>query len=418
MPVWLTDVAYLTADGRLGHADLALEDGVIADVADASGGRPGALDCSPYVVVPGLTNAHFHGASTILRGLNVGLDLREWGGDSPQGRLQDRLFRWLDEEASYGELATLCRKEYVDLLRQGVTLTADSGFAEGSTAQQLADVRDQVGLRGCVDAYDDVEQMPATGFSGHLPEEEDLTAAALDKAARHREACDPIFTTHCLETGWRREKAIADWGKSSVQVFADRGLLGRKTVLFHGCRMDDDDIATVAAAGASVVHCPVSNLASTGLIAPTARWLDAGVNVALGTDFANTNVWEVLRTAWMLFGAQGRRGLDVPRQVLAMATRGGALAYGREDLGEIVAGRAADLIFLDAAAIAPHVDRADVSTVAHAILTQGRAGIVRHVMVGGRWVLRAGEPTLVDGAGIETAYDALVQRVWGPTTSR
>ncbi len=416
--MWLAGVAFLRPDGRLGRGDVAVEDGVIAEISNPGARRPDALDCSPYVVLPGLTNAHFHSPSSVLRGLNVGLELYDWGGDSPQGRLQERLFRWLDEQASYDELAALCRREYVELLRQGVTFCADSGFAEGITPHQLAGVREEVGLRGCVDAYDAIDDVGPDRFSAHLPEEEDLTVEALDAAARRRDALDPIFTTHCLETDWRREKALADWGKSSVQVFADHGLLGRKTVLFHGCRMDDRDIAAVRAAGASVVHCPVSNLPSTGLVAPTARWLDAGINVALGTDFANTNFWGVLRAAWMLLGQQGRRGLDVPRTVLSMATLAGAVAYVRDDLGEIAAGRTADLVFLDAAALAPYVDRDDVSTVAHAILTQGRTEIVRHVMVGGRWVLRDGQPTLIDGAGIEEAYGDLVRQLWQPLAGR
>lgn len=163
------------------------------------------------------------------------------------------------------------------------------------------------------------------------------------------------------------------------------------------------------------MHCPVSNLASTGLIAPTAAWLDAGMRVALGTDFANTSFWEVMRTAWLLLGAQGRHDAGGPARVLQMATRNGALAYGRPDLGEIAVGRAADLVFLDAGRLLPYVDRDDVSTLAHAVLTQGRAEIVRHVLVGGRWALRNGETTLVDGDDVDQAYKALISRLFDPT---
>lgn len=409
--MWLSDVSYLTLEGRLGHADLGVESGLITEMAPAGGDRPASFDCSPYIVLPGLVNAHFHCASTVLRGLDVGLELIEWGGESPQGRLQDRLFKWLDDPAEAEGIAAVCRKEYLDLLRQGVTFVADSGFGEGLGPQESASLFDEVGLRGCVDAYDAIDTLPVEAFCAHLPEEEDMTSDALDAAVRRREQLDPIFMTHCLETDWRRDRVLADWGASSVHVFAEQGLLGPKTVLFHGCLTGDDDIAAIAAASSSIVHCPVSNLASTGLVAPTARWLDAGVRVAVGTDFANTNLWEALRVTWLLLGQQGRRGLDVARLVLRMATRDGALAYGRNDLGEIVVGGRADLALLDADAMLPYVDRGDVSTIAQAILTQGRSQIVRRVMVGGRWVLDEGGPTLVDGKAVDQAYSGVLRRL-------
>jgi len=259
--VWLFDAAYLTPEGRLARADLAVDRGVVADITRPSAGRPGSVDCSSYVVIPGLVNAHFHSQSTALRGLNVGLQLYEWGGDSPRGQIQNRLFRWLDEQASPEETAVLCRKEYLDLLRQGVTFVADSGFAQGLEPTVLLGVLREVGLRGSVDAYEAIDRLgDQTGLSAHLPEEEDLTAETVAAAVRRRTQLDPVFTTHCLETDWRRERVLADWGVSTVRLFADQGLLGPKTVLFHGCRMDEDDAALVVEAGlrSCIARCPTS----------------------------------------------------------------------------------------------------------------------------------------------------------------
>ena len=423
----LTDACYLRPDGTFGRADILVRDGVIAEIAEiaAAGSRPSDLDCSGYVVLPGLVNGHYHSQATLMRGLEAGLELFDWFGDSPGGRAQSAVGAWLDDAANLTDIETVVRHEYVTLLRQGVTTVADCGVSEAVPPTLLADLGDQVGMRVIAQAYDDwIERVEDPDrYTVNIESEESLTREYVERAVGWRDRYRPRFAGHCLETVPRRERVLADWGRSTIAVLDEHGLLGPRTVLFHGCEMDADDVAAIARTGAVVMHCPVSNLGLHGRIPPAVEWRRAGITVGLGTDWGDTDMWGVLRAAWLLqqrvpdqpesrtAEEVGARILSTDRathaDVLRMATRGGAVGYGRDDLGEIAAGRTADLVLLDAARLRPYVHRADVSTLASAILACAGPGVVRHVLVAGKWALRDGEPTRVAPMPLAAEYDRI-----------
>lgn len=410
--VWLTRARYLAPDGTFGEADLEVADGVIGRIEPA-GSQPSDVDCSGLVVLPGLVNGHFHSQSTAVRGLEFGYEIFDWFGDSPAGRAQQRVGAWMDDPANLDRIAAVIRYEYLTLLRQGVTMVADCGFGEHSP-RLLADAGAAVGIRSLPQAYDDwVEKVPdPAGVTVNIESEEDLTAEAVALAERYRDEYQPIFALHCLETVRRRELVVERWGASTIEVLRRHGLLGPRTVLFHGCEMDRADVALVAEAGAAVMHCPVSNLALHGRIPPAVEWRRAGVTLGLGTDWGDTDMWGTMRAAWLLQQREPDRPRRAsPADVLRMASRGGALGYSRDDLGEIASGRSADLVLLDADRLGPA--HRDPDTLAWSVLTDGSAALVRHVLVGGEWVLRDGAPTRVDGEAVGAEYRQIVAELTG-----
>lgn len=424
--MWLTDARYLRPDGTFGRADLLVRDGVVAEVAPA-GSRPSDVDCSGYVVLPGLVNGHYHSQATLMRGMEAGLELFDWFGDSPGGRAQSRVGGWLDDPANLTELADVVRHEYVTLLRHGVTTVADCGSSEAASPTLLADLGDEVGVRVIAQAYDDwIERVddPAR-YTVNIESEEDLTREFVERAVGWRDRYRPVFAGHSLETVARRELALAAWGRSSIAVLDEHGLLSPRTVLFHGCEMDADDVATLARTGAAVMHCPVSNLSLHGRIPPAVEWRRAGVTVGLGTDWGDTDMWGTVRAAWLLQqrlpDQPAYRGADEPgplstdrathADVLRMATRGGALGYSRDDLGEIAPGRTADLVFLDADRLRPYVDGPELSTLAAAVVTSAGPGVVRHVLTAGEWALRDGAPVRVDADALAATYHRIAAAV-------
>jgi len=410
---WLCGGTVLTPQGRLRECDLAVEAGRIAELAPRSPGRAG-LDCSGLLIIPGLANAHFHGASTLLRGLNAGLQLAEWGGESPAGREQARLFGWLDGEASDRQVQALAAYEYLEQLRQGVTFVADDGLAEGR-ARGLAAAMDEVGIRGVVNAQEQAASLAREDpgrYLAPLPDEDELSPAALREAVILAAGLGSVrLAAHCLETRARRERVLAEFGRSTIEVFAGAGLLRPGTVLYHCAHTQEPDVELIAASGTALVHCPVSNLFG-GDVASTGRWLAAGLTVGIGTDFARTDLWEAARLAYLLL--RGQLGGAAPAlEVLRWATEGGQRAYGYPDRGRVEPGAAADLVLLDAARLAPVVDRPGLSTAAYAVLADTRPSCVRHVLVGGRAVLTNGEPAVADAAGIARRRHDLVARVCG-----
>jgi len=131
------------------------------------------------------------------------------------------------------------------------------------------------------------------------------------------------------------------------------GLLGPSLAAVHMTQLSDTEIEQVARSGASVVHCPESNLKLASGFCPTQRLLDAGINVALGTDGAASNndldMLGEMHTASLL----GKGVADDPSalpaaDVLRMATLNGARALGMaEETGSLVIGKAADITAID-----------------------------------------------------------------------
>ena len=169
----------------------------------------------------------------------------------------------------------------------------------------------------------------------------------------------------------------------------------------------------MASAEASIVHCPSSNLKLGSGIAPIAALLDAGVNVALGTDGAASNnrldLWQEMRTAALLAKGATRDPTSLPaHQALRMATLAGAYALGRShDLGSLQPGKQADVISVDIDGVenAPIYDPASA-----AVYVLGRDH-VRDVWVAGRQVVDDGQCTTVDQVSAAAAVQEWAEKL-------
>lgn len=162
------------------------------------------------------------------------------------------------------------------------------------------------------------------------------------------------FHTHVLETRVQAQTGHMLHGKSLIAYMNDLGVLGRNTAIAHSVWVDDADIATMGAAGVSVLHNVISNLKLGSGIAPARRLLDAGVTLALGTDGVSSNdtasVWELMRFAGLVHNVTDPdpdRWMSAA-EILSMATIGGARsAMLDHHTGSLEPGKAADLLMLD-----------------------------------------------------------------------
>ena len=123
------------------------------------------------------------------------------------------------------------------------------------------------------------------------------------------------------------------------------GLLSPGTLAVHCLDVDRTDVNVLARSGASICVCARSNLALHGRLPLIEEFLDAGINVALGTDSLasspSLNLFEE-----MAFVADNYPGLR-PEVILGMASINGAMALRRSDLGTIKPGQTARLIFVE-----------------------------------------------------------------------
>ena len=137
-----------------------------------------------------------------------------------------------------------------------------------------------------------------------------------------------------------------------MQYFESIGVFDVPVIAAHCVWVDDKDIEILAKCGATVALNPASNMKLASGFAPVQKLLDAGVNVALGTDgMASNNNHDLFQDMYLMGTIYKGHELDPaiisPKQVIAAATRGGALAQGRCDCGLVKVGMKADLTVLD-----------------------------------------------------------------------
>ncbi|GAB5373649.1 MAG: amidohydrolase [Acuticoccus sp.] len=212
--------------------------------------------------------------------------------------------------------------------------------------------------------------------------------------------------SHLLEakTQWAMADRRCDNG--FVAYLADHGLAGPKSSFAHFVWFDERDLAAAAAAGVNAVHNPASNMILGSGIQPLLKLVDAGVNVAFGSDGLNVghmSMFEKARLAALLprvVEADPDRWLLAPA-ALRMATVNGAATLGRPGaVGTLEQGQLADLVVLDGDTIALS-PRGDLPA---QVLFYETGANVRDVYVGGERVLKDGKPTRFDAA--ETLAEA------------
>ncbi|MFJ8747047.1 amidohydrolase family protein [Embleya sp. NPDC127516] len=417
----VTGGAVLTADA----ADTYIPDGAVAIeggriFAVGTAGELGAryraaptLDARGCLVLPGMVNAHAHSAMTLFRGRADDVDLQVF---------LERLVAAESAVLTAEVVRVAVRLALAESIRAGVTTAMDmywfpeAGLAAAAEAGfRLVTGPTFMDVPGPPDGLDFAARLrlaPAllgrsttrcvTPHSAYTLAPEQLLAVA-ELAREH----DALLHIHAAENAVEVANVRARYGRRPVELLHDLGLLRPGTLLAHAVCLTGEEIALIAASGAGVAHCPVSNLKLASGVAPLPELLAAGVPVGLGTDGAvSANALDLfgpIRAAATLHrvtpGAAPDPTLIGARASVRMATVDGARAIGIGALtGSIEVGKAADLVVLDLNR--PHLTpRHDPwSMLAYAA---GPAD-VRDTVIDGRIVMRDRRLLTIDeGAAIE-----------------
>jgi 5-methylthioadenosine/S-adenosylhomocysteine deaminase len=199
---------------------------------------------------------------------------------------------------------------------------------------------------------------------------------------------------HISETAFEHDECVKKHGMTPTAALDKHGLFSVPATAAHCVHVTDEDIAVLAARGASAAHCPVSNLKLSCGAARVRVMRDKGLNVALGTDGAASNnsldMFEEMKTAAIL--ASGDNPLTA-MGALRLATRNGAKAQGREsEMGQIAVGMDADLILVDFDK--PHLT--PLHNAVSSLVYSARGSDVCLTMVRGRILYRNGEFLTID----------------------
>ena len=208
---------------------------------------------------------------------------------------------------------------------------------------------------------------------------------------------DCLMQTHLSEQtdeiAWVR--ALYPWARDYLDTYERFGLLGPGAVFGHAIHLTPREIARLAEAGASVVHCPTSNtFIGSGLFDLQGLARRGGIRVGLATDTGGGSSFSMLRTMAAAYEVAQLRGVAIhPAELWWLATEGSARALGLEGrVGALRAGAVADLVVIDLAstpAIAQRAARAeDLWDALFPTIMMGDDRAVREVRVAGRPVLR------------------------------
>ena len=405
-PRWLIPVE--PAGVTLEDHAVAILDGRIVGIAPVAEARTHyapaqRVELPHHVLVPGLVNLHCHAAMTLLRGYADDLPLMTWLKEyiwPAEGRLVSPAF------VRDGTLLACA-----EMLKGGITCFNDMYFFPQAAAEAAL----KVGMRAALgiivtefptpyaaDAEDYLkkglqtrddfarEKLLSFCLAPHAPYT--VSDTTFERVQTLAEQLDLPIHVHLHETATEIKESMTHHGVRPLARLHRLGLVSPRLIAVHGVHLNEEELALLAKNGASLAHCPTSNMKLASGIAPVASAAAHGVNVGLGSDGAASNnrldLFQEMRQAALLAKvSRSDAAVLEAHQVLSMATLGGARALGLENrIGSIVAGKEADLCAVDLSApeLAPCYH-----PVSHLLYAAGREH-VSHVWIGGA-------PRVMDG---------------------
>jgi len=425
-----TLVTMNTGREEIKNAALLVHDGVIAQVGravDLPTMAETVLDLKGrYLVMPGLVNTHHHFYQTLTRAI-------------PAAQNAD-LFGWLKTlypiwarltAEGVRASAQMCAAE---LILSGCTTASDHLYIFPNDATLDDEIRavQEMGLRfhpsrGSMSVGETLGGLPPDSVvenesailrdsrrlieAWHDNSRYSMTRMTLapcspfsvspalmrESAALARSYAGVRLHTHLAETKPDVEYSLATFGKTPGDYAESVGWLGSDVWHAHCVWVDDDAITQFARTGTGVAHCPCSNMRLASGFAPVRKMRQAGVPLGLGTDGAASNdATNLFHEARQAFLSARVRDLDAAamtaREALEIATLGGARVLGRDDIGSLVPGMAADFICVD-------LDRPELTGAHHdpvAALVLCDVGSVDYSFINGRRVVDEGRLTTAE----------------------
>lgn len=414
------------------HGALFARDGWIEQVGtddDVPTTADEVVDLTGHVVLPGLINTHHHLYQTLTRSVPGAQDvgLFEW--------LRVLYPIWAGMTPDHVRVAT--RLGLAEMAASGATTVFDHQYLwpNGSRIDDQFEGADGINIR----FHASRGSMSLGESDGGLPpdsvveDEARILSACQDAVERFHDGergslrsvviapCSPFTVTqdlmtqsatlardlgvglhtHVAETADEEKYCLETFGLRPVEYMEDLDWAGPDVWYAHAVHVADDEVERMGASSTGVAHCPTSNMRLASGLAPIARYLNAGVNVGLGVDGSASNdscdmIGEARQALLMnrlaVSPGFGEGELMSARKALELATIGGAAVLGRDDIGKLAPGYAADLIAID-------LDRLEFAGALHdpvaaAVLCAPQR--VDHSWVGGRPLVRDGQVWGVD----------------------
>lgn len=377
------------------------------------------VNLDEHILMPGLVNAHGHAAMSLLRGYADDLPLQPW--------LEEHIWPVEARVLSAEFVADGTNLAMAEMIKTGTTCFADMYFFADTVAEQVqrSGMRSQIGFTvfdfptaGGKDPDDYIHKglqlrdiykgdgLIKIACAPHAPYT--VGDETMRRIATYANELDMPVHIHCHETAQEVADSLKLYGCRPLQRLDDLGVLLPQTQLVHMTQIDDSDIRLIQDNNCHVVHCPESNLKLASGFCPVGKLIDAGINVAIGTDGAASNndldLFGELKTAALLAKAVADDAsvLDA-HAALRMATISGAKALGWDDqIGSLEAGKSADMIAVEISSLS----QKPLYNPASQLVYSNAGSQVTHSWVAGKALLRERSLVTLDEDNLIRRADA------------
>lgn len=387
-------------------------------VADAN------FELNDHLIMPGLINAHGHAAMSLLRGFADDLPLHTWLNDHiwpAEGKHVSNQFVKDGTELAIAEMirsGTTCYSDMYFFPEESAEVAVNSGmrchiaFPVLGFPTPWASTVDEYFSKGLAlrDHYRS-HSLVTVDFGPHAPYTVD--DEAFKRIATLAPELQAGIQVHLHETASEVEQAVEATGVRPLQRLNDLNVLTPLTQCVHMTALNEDDITILQETGAHVIHCPESNLKLASGFCPVGKLMDAGVNVALGTDGCasnnNLDMFGEMHTAALLAKAvSGDAGTLNAHEALQMATINGAKALGIDEItGSLEKGKAADVIAIKFDAL----DQSPLYNPASHLVYTANGHRVSHTWVAGKALMAERELTTLNEESILKSSQTWQQKI-------
>lgn len=364
------------------------------------------IDCKGNLLMPGFKNAHTHSGMTAMRSYADGLPLKEW--------LETKIFP-MEANMSGDDVKLLSKLAIMEYLTSGITAAMDMYL----TPYTIADAFTECGMiivqvSGINKFGPSIEEFEdrflkingknplstqLMGFHAEYTCDKELLTKLSDLAHKYKQ---PMYT-HNSETKVEFDECVGRYGVSPTVFLDSLGLFDFGGGGYHCVYLTDEDIEIFKKHDMSVISNPGSNTKLASGIAPIQKFIDSGLNVALGTDGpSSNNCLDMFREMFLVTGLAKLRENNASAvdalTVLKMATKNGAKAMLLDDCDVLAKGKQADMIMIDLCK--PNMQ--PLNDIARNIVFSGSKQNVKMTMVAGKILYEDGKYNI--GIDEETVY--------------
>ena len=434
---WIVPIETTNQQVLIDHC-LLIKDGIILAIEPQSSCQISAtetLDLGQQLLMPGWVNAHGHAAMSLFRGLADDLPLMDW--------LQEHIWPAEAQHVDEDFVKQGTDLAIAEMIQSGTTTFADMYFypqqsgeaalASGIRAVCFAPVLDfptnyaqnsDEYIRKAVECNDRFNNHPMNdqrlvqiGFGPHAPYT--VSDEPLKEITVLADQLDMPVQIHLHETAFEVSESLEKFDKRPTQRLMDIGFLNERVSCVHMTQINEHDIQILQKTGASVVHCPESNLKLASGFCPTARLSAANIALAIGTDGAASNndldMFGEVKTAALLAKGVSQDARAMPAiEALTLATLGGARALGIDNItGSLLPGKAADIQAIDFNSLS---SQPVFDPISHLVYC-AKSSHVSHVWVNGQYLLKEGKLTTLNEEALINQAKAWSSAMSEPTNA-